>query len=63
MTKSKSLPSSIVVSSIFVIHSVNGAQSLNATFVAGAVTTVISPLTKMKALLQSQRLDLKTYVL
>ena len=60
MTKSKSLPSSIVVSSIFVIHLVNGAQSLNATFVAGAV---ISPLTKMKALLQSQRLDLKTYVL
>ena len=54
MTKSKSLPSSIVVSSIFVIHLVNGAQSLNATFVAGAVTTVISPLTKMKALLQSQ---------
>ena len=47
MTKSKSSVSSIVVSSIFVIHLVNGAQFLNATYVAGAATTVISPLTKM----------------
>ena len=47
MTKSKSSASSIVVPSIFVIHLVNGAQFLNATCVAGAATTVISPLTKM----------------
>ena len=47
MTKSKSLASSIVVPSIFVIHLVNGAQFLNDTCFAGAVVTVISPLTKM----------------
>ena len=40
MTKS-SAPS-VVVSSIFVIHLVNGAQFLNATCVARAPTTVIS---------------------
>ena len=34
MTKSKFLASSIVVSSIFVIHLVNGGQFLNATCVA-----------------------------
>ena len=47
MTKSKSQASSIIVSSIVVIHLVNGAKFLNATCVAGAATTVISPLTKM----------------
>ena len=47
MTKSKSSASSIVVSSAFVMHSVNGAQFLNATCVAGAAVTVISPLTEM----------------
>ena len=47
MAKSKSSVSSIVVSSIFVIHLVIGAQFLNATCVAGAATTVISPLPKM----------------
>ena len=47
MTKSKSQASSIIVSSIVVIHLVNGAQFLNATCVAGAATTVISSLTKM----------------
>ena len=47
MTKTKSQASSIIVSSIVVIHLVNGAQFLNATCVAGAATTVISPLTKM----------------
>ena len=47
MTKSKSSASSIVVSSVFVIHLVNGPQFLNATFVAGAATTVISTFTKM----------------
>ena len=41
MNKSKTSASSIVVPSIFV----NGAQ-LNATCVAGAAVTVISPLTK-----------------
>ena len=46
MTKSKYLASSILISSI-VIHLVNDAQFLNATFVAGAVTAVISPITKM----------------
>ena len=45
MTKS-SAPS-VIVSSIFVIHLVNGAQFLNAICVAGAATTVILPLTKM----------------
>ena len=47
MTKSKSSASSIVVSSIFVIHLVNSAQFLNATSVAGAATTVILSLTKI----------------
>ena len=47
MTKSKSSASSIVVPSIFVIHLVNGAQILNATCVAGAAVTLISPYTKM----------------
>ena len=47
MTKTKSQASSTIVSSIVVIHLVNGAQFLNATCVAGAATTVISPLTKM----------------
>ena len=47
MTKTKPQASSIIVSSIVVIHLVNGAQFLNATCVAGAATTVISPLTKM----------------
>ena len=47
MTKSKSSPSSIVVPSIFVLHFVNGAQFLNATHVARAAMTVISPVTKM----------------
>ena len=47
MTKSKSSVSSIVVSSIFVIHLVNSAQFLNATCVAGAATTVILSLTKI----------------
>ena len=45
MTKSKSSASSVVVLSIFVIHLVNGAQSLNDT--SGAAVTVISPFTKM----------------
>ena len=47
VTKSKFSVSSIVVSSIFVIHLVNGAQFLNATCVAGAAVRVVSPLTKM----------------
>ena len=34
MTKSKSSASSIVVPSIFVTYLVNGAQSLNVTYVA-----------------------------
>ena len=49
MTKSKYSASSIIVSSIFVIHLVNGAQILNAICVAGAASTVISPLNKMSA--------------
>ena len=36
MTKSKFSASSIVVTSIFVMHLVNGAQFLNATCVSGA---------------------------
>ena len=47
MTRSKFSASSIVVSTVFVIHLVNGAQFLNATCVAGAAMTVISPLTKI----------------
>ena len=46
MTKSKSPPSS-VVSSIFVIQLVNGAQFLIVSCFAGAATTLISPLTKL----------------
>ena len=45
MTKSKS--STIAVSSIFVIYLVNGAKILNATCVARAAKTVISPSTKI----------------
>ena len=45
MTKSKCSASSIVVSLIFLIHLVNGAQFVNATCVARAATTLISPLT------------------
>ena len=47
MTKCKSLASSIVASSISVIHLVNGAQFLNATCIAGAAMTVISTLAKI----------------
>ena len=47
MTEYKSSASSIVVSSIFVKHLVNGAQFLNATCVTAAPVTVISPLTKI----------------
>ena len=47
MTKRKSSASSIVVSSIFVVHLVNGAQFLNAACVAPTALTVISPITKM----------------
>ena len=45
MTKSKSAASSIVVSSIFAIHLMNGAQFLNDICVSGAAVTVISPFT------------------
>ena len=47
MTKYKSSASSIVVSSIFVIHLLNGAQFLLANCVSGAATKVMSPLTKI----------------
>ena len=47
MTKSKFSALYIVVLSIFVTYLVNVAQFLNATCVAGAAVTVISPLTKM----------------
>ena len=47
MTKSKSSGSSIVVSSIFVIHLVNSAQFSSAICTAGAVLTIILPLTKI----------------
>ena len=47
MNKSKFSASSIVASSIFVIHLANGAQFLNTTYVAGAALTLIPPLTKM----------------
>ena len=46
MSESKS-SASIVVSSIFVIRLVNGAQSLDTTYVAEAALKIISPLTKM----------------
>ena len=41
MTKSKSSASSIVVPSIYFTHLVNGARFLNATFVAGAVISIV----------------------
>ena len=47
LTKSKSSALSIVVPSIFAIHSVNGAQLLNASCAAPAAVIVISPHTKM----------------
>ena len=47
MTKSKSSVSCIVVPSIFLIYSINGAQFLNDTCVAESAVTVISPLTKI----------------
>ena len=47
MTKSKSSASSIVASSISVIHLVNGAQFLNDICVARAFVTAIPPLTKI----------------
>ena len=50
MTKSKSSASSIVVSSIVVIHLMNGAQFLNATCVARAAVTVYHLLLKLKHL-------------
>ena len=46
MTKSKSSALSIVPS-IFVMHVVNVAQFLNATCVAPAFVTVISPITEV----------------
>ena len=46
MTNCKFSASSIVVSSIFVIHLVKGTQFLNATCVAGAATAVILSVTK-----------------
>ena len=45
MMKSKFSASSIVVSSTFVIHLVNGAQFLNATFLTRCPIMVISPVT------------------
>ena len=47
MAKSKSLASSIVVRSIFVIQLVNDAQLLYGTWVAWTATTVISHFTIM----------------
>ena len=47
ITKSKSSASSIIVPSLFVVHLINGAQFLNATYFSEAALTVISPLTKM----------------
>ena len=46
-TKPKSSATSIIVSSISLIHFVNGVLFLNATCVWGAPVTVISPFTKM----------------
>ena len=51
MTKSKSSASSIVVSSVFLVHLVNGAQFLNTACVYGSAMTVTSPVIKMQALL------------
>ena len=48
MTKSKFLGSSIVVSSIYVMHLVDGAQFLNATSVAKLqLSIIILPYAKM----------------
>ena len=47
MINFKSLVLSVAIASIFVINLLNGAQFLNDTCVAGALATVISPLTKM----------------
>ena len=47
MTKSKFSTSSIVVSSILVIHLVNGSQFLNDTCVEGTAVTVKAPVTKI----------------
>ena len=49
MAKSKSLASSVVVTSIFVIHLINRAQFLNATSAPLSPTIVISPLSRMEA--------------
>ena len=57
ITKSKSSASSIAVPSTFAIHLLNGAHFLNTTCISPAAVIVISPLPKMKASLQSQRLD------
>ena len=59
----KFLALSTVVSSIFVIHVVNGIQIVNDTWVVGATVTVILPLISTYASLKQQRLDLNTYVL
>ena len=62
MTKSKSLALSVVISSIFVIHLMNGAQFLNATGVGLLCCVVtISLLTKLQASLKPQRLGFMTY--
>ena len=47
MTKSRFSASSIIVSSIFVIHLVNGAQFISTTCVAGVALTVISTITEL----------------
>ena len=47
LTKSKSSASSVVVSSIFVMHLMNGAHFLIAACVTGDAATVILPFTKM----------------
>ena len=64
MTKSKSSASSIVISSIFVIHLMNDAQFLNAIGI-GLLCFVltISRLSEIYASLKSERLDFKTTVL
>ena len=47
MTKPKSTVPSIVVTSHFVIHVINGAQFVKVTCAGGADATVISRLTKI----------------
>ena len=47
MTNSKLSASSIVASSIFMMHLVNGTKLLNATCVAWRPMIVISPITRM----------------